>query len=520
MQRPKVVAGYVRLTEDRDGNKIGTDIQRKAIQQWADANGYSVVFFEDEDITAAKLEVVRPRYEAMLTEIAAGSFSGVVVWRLDRLVRLTREFERGFAVIEDAGAFIQDIEQGINSATEIGKMFMRLLVMMAEMEIAAMRARARAHQQRKAEEGKVSRGGHRPFGFVGAIRDPETRKLTNPNDAFIKHVSEEATLLREAANRILKFGATHADVTRDWAKRNPPVLGTTGKPMTPDALRLILGSARIAGLREYEVVDSETGEIDVKEAVAEWTGILEVGQWRALRARRVYYKRGTTRGRRLLTGGLIKCGDCKRPMIGSSAVKYKSTESTGLYECNRSQSAKLAGSCGKCSIRAVETENHVLDLLYERFRRSPQLIDLIANAHGESEERARERAEAHEELAECNMALTDLGRRMALPKKDPMWLDPMEVVGMRAAYHLRKETADRTISRLARLAGHPVPVGDERDDIQGWFEGLGLGEQRSFLAAHLRDVFVHRPVKRSGPFFNPDRIEPIFSDSEVAGGEG
>jgi site-specific DNA recombinase len=227
-QRPRVVAGYIRLTVDRQGLKVGKKIQREEIQAWADREGYSVVWFEDQDITAAKLEVVRPAYEEMLQRVAAEEFAGVVVWRLDRLVRLTREFERCFGVLEDSSTFMKDIDQKIDSESPIGKMFMRLLVMMAEMEIAAMRARALAHQQYKAENGLVSGGGLRPFGFVGAIKDEKTKKILNPDDALIKHVPEEAALIREAADRILNGGATYGDIVgtgrnairQSWA---PPV---------------------------------------------------------------------------------------------------------------------------------------------------------------------------------------------------------------------------------------------------------------------------------------------------------
>src|SRR4051794_39724569 len=80
---------YFRLTVDRDGNKIGYEVQKSAVDAWAVSEGIEIAgYFYDKDITAADLAKVRPGYEEMLDTAATGDYGGVAVWRLDRLVRL------------------------------------------------------------------------------------------------------------------------------------------------------------------------------------------------------------------------------------------------------------------------------------------------------------------------------------------------------------------------------------------------------------------------------------------------
>lgn len=514
-KRPRVVAGYLRLTEDRDGVKIGYEVQRERIAAWAESQGYEVRWFKDEDLSAAKREVVRPEYEAMLARVQAGEFAGVVVWRLDRLVRLTREFERCFGIIDDAKAFVQDIEQGINSEQPIGMMFMRLLVMMAEMEIAAMRARARAHQQWKAERGQLSAGGFRPFGFVGVVRDEKTNHIVNPKEALIAHDPEEAELVREAAKSILSDGASYADVVERWANRKPPVRGTNGKPVNLDALYQILTRPRIAGLREYEIVDEETGEVTTDFAKAVWEPILDRATWEALRARRRLRGPINSKQTYLLNGGLVKCGKCRQPMVCGTRPAYKTGERVGMYRCNPTLSARETGSCGTLQIDSQFTDETTCALLFERLNASPELLDLINGE--ESEAASAERAAALEEIRVCNEALMDFGTRMALPDDHPMKLDEMESAGMRAGYRARKAEAERINNRLRQATGVPSPNDEQRADIPGWFYGLATGEKRSFLKAHLRDVFVG-PRASGRNTFNPERIDPRFADAENADG--
>lgn len=510
-RRPKVVAGYLRLTVDRHGNKIGYEAQRRAIQQWADAYEYRVVWFKDEDLTAAKREVVRPQYEDMLKRLAAGQFAGIVVWRLDRLVRLTREFERCFGVVEDASAFIQDVEQKINTDSDVGRLLMRLLVMLAEMEIAAMRARAREHQKYKAAEGKVSMGGHRPFGFVGVVKDPNTKVIINKDVAWKGHVPEEAKLLREAAQRIAYGGATYADIVDEWAERVPPVLGTQGKHFEASALHKILTRARIAGFREVDVIGDDGESVEVQTVDAEWDGIIDEETWKVLRERGVPYARRATGGKYLFVGGFATCANCGFPLIIGSLKQY-SGEYQPVYKCNPSKVARMAGSCGGPSVLVEYLEKTVLDRLFGRLEKTPSLFELV-NA-GMDKKVAAERKKALKERVFCASALSAIGERVALPDDDPMYLTEEEAAGRAKTYRSRLQKAKDVLENFRISSSTPAPSEEDQKDIRAWFDSLALGEKQSWLRVYLRKVSI-TPVKRRSRFFDPDRVVTLFADAKA-----
>src|SRR5205807_2008773 len=103
---------------------------------------------------------------------------------------------------------------------------------------------------------------------------------------------EEALLVREAAERLLA-GETLTGVAHDWNARG--VKTVTGRVWTPNVLRGVLSSARVAGLRSHR------GEVVGKAA---WPGILRQEEWERLNrifASRIR-RRADSTNRRLLTG--------------------------------------------------------------------------------------------------------------------------------------------------------------------------------------------------------------------------
>lgn len=518
LDRPKVVAGYLRLTEDRDGNKIGYQVQKDAIAKWAAAFGYQVVWFKDEDLSAAKREIVRPEYEGMLARVAAGEFVGIAVWRLDRLVRLTREFERCFGIAEDASAFIYDTSLEISTRSDIGKMLMRLLVMLAEMEIAGMRARAKGHQQLRASKGEISSGGPRPFGFVGYEKDPDTGVILNREVALRKHHPAEAQLIRDAANRIAYNGASYVDIVREWSRMEPPVRGTQGKIIETSGLHRILSSPRIAGIREYEIFDDDGNIVDIKTARGKWDPIIDEKTWEILRNRSLPYRPRTTSYGYLLTGGLAKCGECGTVMIGTRMPGGKPAfgekrASTPSYKCNPGMKARKAGSCGGTQASAEYVENEVLERLFARIRRNPRLLEVVRK--GDASGDAARREEALREIKLCDDALEGIAYRTTLHEDDPDHLSDAEERGKRKGWRDRRAKAKKVLEEVRASSGMPVPDGDDCKDLQGWFDNLALGEKRSWLWGYLAEVRLTRRTSR-GRYFDPSRVITLFADAKTA----
>src|SRR4051794_3852899 len=94
---------YTRISEADEETQTATQRQEAACRSFAAARGWIIrEVFEDVDVSAYK-GVHRPAFEQLLTAIDRQSLGGVVVWKLDRLVRRTKEFERFWDICDRRG---------------------------------------------------------------------------------------------------------------------------------------------------------------------------------------------------------------------------------------------------------------------------------------------------------------------------------------------------------------------------------------------------------------------------------
>ena len=85
----------------------------------------------------------RPEFERMLDQIRTGDT--IIVWKLDRLARSTRDLLNTMETLGDAGAKFQSLsEPWANTTTHAGKMIMTVFAGMAEFERDLIRERTTA----------------------------------------------------------------------------------------------------------------------------------------------------------------------------------------------------------------------------------------------------------------------------------------------------------------------------------------------------------------------------------------
>jgi site-specific DNA recombinase len=505
----KPLAGYLRLTVDRDGNKIGYDVQQKAITHWAAANGFTIgEWYKDKDLTAADSKVIRPDYERMLGDIESKRWAGVVVWRLDRLVRLTSEFERCNSIMEEAGAFILSIDPPVDTRNDMGKFVMRLLVMLAEMEISAMKARSRAHHKAKAEAGKHKGGGSRAFGFVGPEYD-EHGNLLNKGRHGVEHIAEEADLIREAARRIAWENESYADIIRDWSTRNPPVVGPNGSVFHTTALTAVLTNPRMIGLRTHTTIDPSTKEPVTNVYRAEWEPILDKPTFERLEALRAV----RTPGKPFqfnLTGGIVICGRCGKRLVGTRITTGKGATARKVpgYRCEPSATARVQGSCGKGSVIADPVDKLVVGMIAARLATNSEDLTSVRNSASGHD---AEIAETLEAISECDVQLDQLKLLSGLPLSEG-GIDLRELPGYRAPWLRRREEATEKLDRLRAVKQVPHPIGREWEDVWTWFSALSVKQRRAFIRTYVRSVTINPATSRG--FFDKSRVDITFTDAQ------
>ena len=318
------VAIYTRLSSDTPGRQqTATKRQERDCRVFAQLREWDVSgVYEDVDLSAYKKGVKRPAYESLLKAIESRRVSGVVVWKLDRLVRRPAEFERFWASCEEVGAILVSATEPIDTSTDLGVALVRILVSFAGLESATMGLRIRAKKEEQARAGIPS--GKIGFGFSGR--------------SHVRIVTKEARLIREGAQRVLEGASAYA-IAEDWNRRGIP--SPEGALWQTNSVKKLLLADRIYGdsVHQGQVVASDC-----------WPAIL--GRETQTRLRLILRAPSDTRpGRqfRLLTG-LIHCGSCGGPLRGNKS------EGTPTYRC----SPPPVG-CSHTQIEAAVLDTYLFD---------------------------------------------------------------------------------------------------------------------------------------------------------------
>jgi DNA invertase Pin-like site-specific DNA recombinase len=142
----------------------------------------------------------RPEFERMLDQVRAGDT--VIVWKLDRLARSTRDLLNTMETLADAEAKFQSIsEPWANTTTPAGKMIMTVFAGIAEFERDLIRERTAAGRNAAHERGVL-------FG--------RPRKLNSEQVRVVHKLIEEGKSVREIAQVFKVHEATvYRNATRD-----------------------------------------------------------------------------------------------------------------------------------------------------------------------------------------------------------------------------------------------------------------------------------------------------------------
>jgi len=260
------VVSYARISADTKRDEHGVRDQHKVNRETAARHGWTVVHeFTDNDKSAAKADVVRDDFEAMLKALRAGklddgtSVRGVVVVADDRLTRRPGDYERFVeAFTYNDGFVFADAKQTKNLYSEDVESMGLFGAVISKMEVRKMQRRVRRAHRRRAEEG-IPVGGHRPFGWQA------DRVSLNP---------VEAPLLQQAARDFIA-GRSLRSIVNEWSSKG--VRTPRGGEWQTRVLKGTLSNPRLCGWRKLgdELVRDDNGD----PVVGKWEAILTPDEW-------------------------------------------------------------------------------------------------------------------------------------------------------------------------------------------------------------------------------------------------
>lgn len=342
---------YLRISQDRTGERAGVDRQREDCLKRAKERGWEVVGIEtDNDISAAGKRR-RPGFEAMLSAVEAGKAQIIVAWDLTRLQRSRRDEVRLYEVCQKHNmrlALINGAELDFQSAA--GRFVADSLGSVARLEIELKSDRQIRASRQAAEAGKRV-GGRRPFGY-----EPDGVTIRPAEAAAVKAGYEMVLAgvpLAEIARRWNGDGFTTGQARRKQGHEGMP------SPWQAYSVRMVLRNARNAGLRSYK------GEI---VGVAEWPALVPESTWRAAEALLTHpgRRRGPMGNTRRLLSGLARCGVCGATVHAGGAARagvpaYRCSASTGHFA---RRSDPVDEYVGKATV-AILSRPDAVDLLVD-----------------------------------------------------------------------------------------------------------------------------------------------------------
>lgn len=440
--KAKAAAIYCRISDDQDGTGKGVARQQQDCLELADRLGWGVAgVYTDNDISAYRGKR-RPEYERMLADLDAGAVDGVIAWHPDRLHRQPRELEHFIAAVDAAGAPVSTVTAGdLDLSTAEGRLHARITGAVARHESEHKSERIRRKALELAQAGKVSGGGTRPFGFEA------DRRTVREN---------EADIIRAAAAEVLA-GGTLWGICNRWNDQG--VATVTGARWTPQVLRRMLTSGRIAGWREHK------GDL---VAEAEWPAIISRADLERLRSLLLDPARQTNRraSRYLLTGGIARCGLCHAPLIARGRGG-----GTRGYTC-----ATQHGGCGRVRVAAEPFEDYVTAEVLKALDR-PALWKGLAEAE---RKKGPDESAILEEIAADEASLEELAAdyyvRKAVPKRS--FLAAQGQLEARISANRARLSTTTGSRAMDTLKAH-------RGDLAARWEELPIDARRAIVAAVL-----------------------------------
>lgn len=163
-QRRQCAFGYVRVSTDEQVQEgVSLKLQEESIRAYAKIHNYEVVeIIRDEGISARNLK--RPGFQHLLEIIENGRIDAIIIYRLDRLTRSTRDLLWLIdEVFEKSDITLLSLSENIDTRSAIGKYFLTNLGALAQMERELISERIRGALAYKKHKGEPL--GREPFGF-------------------------------------------------------------------------------------------------------------------------------------------------------------------------------------------------------------------------------------------------------------------------------------------------------------------------------------------------------------------
>ncbi|MGH3767076.1 MAG: recombinase family protein [Pseudonocardiaceae bacterium] len=313
---------YCRISRARDEDQTGVDRQERLCREVAERLGLVIApgcVFVDNNRSAWQRSRCRPGWDGLLEAIRVGRVRHVIVYHPDRLMRQPRDLEELLMLSDEQDITLHGQANCRDLSDADDRFFLRIEVAHACRSSDDTSRRLRDAIEDRAREGRPHNAPRRPYGYA---------------QDGVTIIEGEAAIVREIFARYLE-GVSPRQIAQQLAARGEVTSG--GKAWQPHAVRGILASRHLTGIRVFRRQDFGDGD---------WPVIIDRGTWTEAQDRRAYRASAheSRASRFYLLRGLVMCKKCGMHMAGnlSKAPSYMCTRhnSIGPDYCTRRIYAK------------------------------------------------------------------------------------------------------------------------------------------------------------------------------------
>ncbi len=356
------VAIYVRVSTLHQIDKDSLPMQKQDLLAYAKImlGTDDCVIFEDAGYSGKNTD--RPKFQEMMSQIRAGGFTHLLVWKIDRISRNLLDFATMYNELKDLGVIFVSKNEQFDTSTAMGEAMLKIILVFAELERNMTSERVTATMISRANNG-LWNGGRVPYGYDW---DSEKQEFSfNSDECDIAKMihdlyEEERSLVREA--RILNAKGYRTRSGNEW---------------NPVSLHIILHSIWYCGDYRYNVL--KEGDRQKVKDESEWItvedhhpAIISREQKQRIIAlldsnSRINKKKNNYKSGKYthIFSGLVFCGSCGNPMGAAPSSLRADGWRYSKYSCptRRRSSTACIGKSTSDPIVGEFVFNYILNML-------------------------------------------------------------------------------------------------------------------------------------------------------------